>query len=130
MADFIIEQVEINQGSIDKIVGLYQNVWSAQDEQSFESRLLKHSTYEGFQMFTASGIDGAIAGFIYGYTSLPGQYYRNLLEEALSLEESEKWLVHCFELVELAVDPVYVRRGIATGLHNRLQAAYMKKRRS
>ncbi|WP_093855241.1 GNAT family N-acetyltransferase [Tenuibacillus multivorans] len=61
-----------------------------------------------------------MVGFTYGYTSLPQQFYRQKIEQQLSVDERNTWLGHCFEFVELAVDSSYKRQGIGGQLHNEL----------
>ncbi|HEX7064090.1 MAG TPA: GNAT family N-acetyltransferase [Bacillales bacterium] len=59
-----------------------------------------------------------LIGFAYGYSSLPGQFYRGKIAAQLSETQANDWLSDCFEFVELAVNPSYKRLGIASQLHD------------
>ena len=61
-------------------------------------------------------------GFAYGYASLPGQYYHELLARAFDREECDKWLRDCFEFVELAVHPSFRKQGLGRMLTLKLFA--------
>lgn len=82
--------------------------------------MLKHSDYEGFKGFFIKNEEENVVGFIYGYTSLPGQYYNTLLKKELTAEEQNVWLSDCFELVELAVHPDYRKQGFGRVLVKQL----------
>ncbi|UOQ42861.1 GNAT family N-acetyltransferase [Halobacillus salinarum] len=89
------------------------------DFQISLENLHKHSIYEGFKGVKAVNENEDIIGFAYGYTSKPGQFYREKLIEHL-LEIKHLWLNDCFEFVELAVHPGHTREGIGTKLQNHL----------
>ncbi|WP_409305178.1 GNAT family N-acetyltransferase [Peribacillus sp. SCS-155] len=103
---------------IGDVVELYKMIWGA--ESGFCARLQKHSGYHGFIGHTAKTADGEMAGFVYGYCSLPGMYYRKLMEAALTSDEIAYWLDDCYEFVELGVRPKHQGNGIGTMLHDRL----------
>ncbi|SET54376.1 Ribosomal protein S18 acetylase RimI [Salinibacillus kushneri] len=106
-----ILQINDREEKIQKIANLYQNVWQSEDNDSIYERFLRHSTYEGYKGLVVVNGYGEIAGFAYGYTSLPGQYYNGLLAKELDSIERKKWLGDCFEFVELAVDSNYRKQG-------------------
>lgn len=54
------------------------------------------------------------------YTSLSGQYYRELLTSHLKPDLSNEWLANCFEFVELCVHPSVRQKGIESLLHDSL----------
>ncbi|MGC8489936.1 MAG: GNAT family N-acetyltransferase [Clostridia bacterium] len=62
--------------------------------------------------------EGQPVGFAYGYRSIPGQFYRSLLEEHLSGADRAAWLDECFEFVALGVIPEHRRRGYGRLLHD------------
>lgn len=82
--------------------------------------ITKHSTYSGFKGITYINESDKVVGFAYGYTSTPGQFYRQKLEEQFNKEEKKRWLSDCFEFVELAVDPISRQSGIGKQLHDSL----------
>ncbi|UFU00303.1 GNAT family N-acetyltransferase [Radiobacillus kanasensis] len=94
---------------IEKLTEIYKETW--QSEDSFiRERILRHSNYEGYKGFILSEGEEPV-GFAYGYTSQKGQYYNELLREALAESEQQNWLDDCFEVVELAVRPSQRNRG-------------------
>ncbi|WP_407058308.1 GNAT family N-acetyltransferase [Tigheibacillus jepli] len=82
--------------------------------------LRKHASYKGFIGVKAVNNAGEMAGFAYGYTSLPGQFYRMKLEAVLTEQQRKDWLDDCFEFVELAVHPNQRKNGIGSLLHDKL----------
>ncbi|MUK88890.1 GNAT family N-acetyltransferase [Ornithinibacillus sp. L9] len=114
-----ISRFYVNHDEIEKVVQLYDLVWDQQDSEML-NRLKRHSSYPGFVGLVAHSKDNEITGFIYGYTSLTGQYYHGILQEGLE-EEKDFWLHNCFELVEIAVHPEYRKKKVAESLLNNLQ---------
>jgi ribosomal protein S18 acetylase RimI-like enzyme len=125
---FMAEDIEViqfasNDPDIDSIGELYcmtflGEKYSVEDKQNAIKNIQKHARYEGFKGVKARDRDGNIVGFAYGYTSLPGQFYREKVEAQLSVEQINTWLGDCFEFVELAVSPAFRRLGIANTLHD------------
>ena len=64
--------------------------------------------------------DGELIGYAYGYSSLSGQYYHELLASHLAPDTSTEWLRDCFEFVELAVHPSCRKQGLGARLHDQL----------
>lgn len=94
--------------------------FSNEEKESALRNIQKHTTYEGYTGMKATDQDGRLAGFAYGYKSLPGQFYRGKLEEQMTQDQADFWLNDCFEFVELAVDLSYKRRGVGSSLHDKL----------
>jgi ribosomal protein S18 acetylase RimI-like enzyme len=76
----------------------------------------KHVAHEGFACRAAVLDDGALIGFGYGYTTLPGQWWHDLVRRALDADAAREWLVDAFELSELHVLPDYQGSGIGRRL--------------
>lgn len=90
-------------------------------------RIKRHMSYPGFIGLLALDENNLVTGFTYGYISTKGQYYRTLLEAALSKEENDLWLEDCFEYVELLVSPIHRNRGIGKSLMTALLASSKQK---
>src|SRR5690554_1110822 len=75
----------------------------------------KHVGWPGFRLFMAA-IDGNPVGFIYGYRTLPGQWWHDEVRDALVDAGHEQWLANAIELAEIAVLPPFQGRGIGTRL--------------
>jgi ribosomal protein S18 acetylase RimI-like enzyme len=85
--------------------------------QAFE----RHATLEGFRFLAAFDTQTAtLAGFTYGYTSRPGQWWHDQVSLGLSPRRSRQWLGGSFELAELAVRPDYQGQKIGSRLHDGL----------
>ena len=104
---------------IQKVSELYKEIWSSEDD-SIKERILKHSSYRGYRGFVILSREDRVIGFSYGYTSLPGQFYHELLAKEFTSEEYQKWLQDCFEFVELAVHPSYRKQGLGKMLITKL----------
>ncbi|WP_224268150.1 GNAT family N-acetyltransferase [Haloprofundus salinisoli] len=108
--------------ALDAAVSLYWELYS-DSERGWESRaeaatqFERHAEYPGYRGFAAVE-DHEVLGFVYGYTSEPGQFYHDQLATALGPERTERWLRNCFEFVELAVAGDARQRGLGTNLHD------------
>jgi ribosomal protein S18 acetylase RimI-like enzyme len=86
----------------------------------------RHATRSGYRLVVAT--DGsavaaegsAIAGFGWGYIGERGQYWTDLVCDALPGSVTDEWVGGHFEFVELAVAPQYRRRGLGRRLHDTL----------
>ncbi len=74
-----------------------------------------HTGRAGFRC-TAAVADGELAGFGYGYTSAPGQWWHDQVNSALAADVGARWFVDCFELCELHVLPAWQGQGIGRAL--------------
>jgi ribosomal protein S18 acetylase RimI-like enzyme len=83
----------------------------------------RHAANEGFACRAALCDDGSLAGFGYGYTTLPGQWWHDLVRRSMSAETGADWLTDSFELSELRVLPSYQGHGIGRRLLLELAAA-------
>ncbi|MFT4414579.1 N-acetyltransferase family protein [Fredinandcohnia humi] len=110
-----MKKIDCTHNMFRQMAALYQEVWDRNDNDILD-RFYRHSNYEGYRGYIVINDIQQIIGFTYGYTSLPGQYYRGLLEKELNEEDTNTWLDNCFEFVELAVHPQFRKMGIGTGL--------------
>lgn len=88
---------------------------------AFRDHLPVHVTRTGYVGFAARH-GNTMAGFTYGYTSTPRQWWHQQVRGALG-EIADDWLTDAFEYVELAVEPHYRRLGLGRRLHDALLAA-------
>lgn len=117
---FKLREINKDKELLNQVADLYQQVW-AQEDLSIKERVTRHAGYADYRGFVAISNQGEIAGYAYGYSSLPGQYYHGLLSEALNPEEEQTWLTDCFEFVELgSVLPAFRNQGLAKELVNHL----------
>jgi GNAT superfamily N-acetyltransferase len=82
----------------------------------FRESLARHAALPGFRAAVAWAAGAEPAGFGYGHTSLPGQWWHDRAAAALPSERVARWLHEPFVVVELAVRPRLQRRGIGGSL--------------
>jgi ribosomal protein S18 acetylase RimI-like enzyme len=73
--------------------------------------MLRHAKLSHFRCRLAQDSHGDMLGFGYGYTSLPGQWWHDLVRRAVR-EDADYWLREAFELSELHVRPDVQGHGI------------------
>ena len=94
------------------------------DTARFNESLTRHAGRTGFRCYVAEeGAGGRIAGFAYGYASLPGGWWYDIVAAALDPLVVDKWMCDAFEFVELAVHPDAQGQGIGGRLHDALLAS-------
>jgi ribosomal protein S18 acetylase RimI-like enzyme len=100
---------------VDEAMAIYAQAMSypphAATQRAVTAR--RHTAHEGFACRAAVLDDGTLVGFGYGYTTLPGQWWHDLVRRALDDEQSRTWLADAFELSELHVLPEF--QGSGTG---------------
>jgi ribosomal protein S18 acetylase RimI-like enzyme len=79
------------------------------------THMLRHAGFDSFRCRAALNADGRMLGFGYGYTSLPGQWWHDLVRRAIA-GESTYWLGSAFELSELHVLPAAQGAGLGERL--------------
>ncbi|HEU0165246.1 MAG TPA: GNAT family N-acetyltransferase [Thermomicrobiales bacterium] len=107
----------------DAIAGIYERGFhevAGAGEQFLNGQLRKHMGYAGFAGLIALDETSRAVGFVYGYRSEPGQYWREWILPDLAASGLESWLGDLFEFVEFAVDPDFQGRGIGGRLHDAL----------
>jgi ribosomal protein S18 acetylase RimI-like enzyme len=71
-----------------------------------------HVRRAGFRAVATLTTEGQLAGFGYGYTSGPGQWWHDQVRSALDEPARQYWLSTCFEVVELHVRPAAQGHGV------------------
>lgn len=100
------------------VAGIWQEATGAEPMAARElanGTFPKHVSWPGFRMFVAA-IDGNAVGFIYGYRSLPGQWWHDQVRGPLIEAGHADWLTSALELAEVAVLPAFQGQGIGTRL--------------
>lgn len=100
------------------IAGIWRDATgvSTDDAQAFAlGTYPKHVGWPGFRLFVAA-IDANPLGFIYGYQSLPGQWWHDQVVSSLMEAGHECFVENALELAEIAVLPQFQGRGIGTRL--------------
>ncbi|KON83889.1 hypothetical protein AF331_17200 [Rossellomorea marisflavi] len=108
--------MEIRSPYFPRMVRLYSRLFNV-ERIPMEIQFRKHAKYPGHEGYLVVE-NGAVIGYIYGYTSLKGQYYHDLLARHL-LPETD-WIRDAMELVELGVAPEHRGKGIAGKLMDTL----------
>jgi GNAT superfamily N-acetyltransferase len=87
---------------------------------SFAGTISRHAVYGGFRAFGAFNPDRRLVGFSYGYTSVPGRWWRETVARPLTIEQRDYWLTDAFELAELHVHPSAQGFKVGSQLHDLL----------
>jgi ribosomal protein S18 acetylase RimI-like enzyme len=96
-------------------------VWPDAAGDRLDEIVPRHLARPGFRLVAEHDEWGRLAGLAYGYTGAPGQWWHDLVAEALDEAARTHWLrPEHFEFVELAVRPDLRRRGIGARLHDGL----------
>jgi broad specificity phosphatase PhoE len=112
---------------IDELTDVYRSAFTApgydESEESVErfrsGRLLAHVDRDGFRCATLR-VDEELVGFAHGYTGVRGQWWSDQLAERAPQQVADGWVGGHFDVVDLAVDPRWQRRGYASALHDAL----------
>ncbi len=126
-----VEIAEVGPKRVESMNGQLQRVYIAafslppygEDETDvvrFHESLMRHARREGFRCVVAKDEADGVVGFGYGYASKPGQWWRDVVEEALGKESARVWLGDAFELVELAVLPSMQGKHVGGRIHDHL----------
>jgi GNAT superfamily N-acetyltransferase len=87
---------------------------------NFADTLRRHAGYGGFRAFGAFNLRGRLLGFSYGYTSVPGLWWREQVAGPLTPEQREEWFADAFEFAELHVHPSAQGHHLGSQLHDLL----------
>lgn len=108
---------------------LAANVWACYDQvfgdfadyATWRSELFeRHAGRDGYRLAAATIDADQVIGFAWGYVGQRGQYWSDLVHDALPREVVEQWVGDHFEFVELAVSPGHRRNALGQALHDRL----------
>ena len=110
---------------VDEAMGIYVRAMQypahAASQRSVTAR--RHTTNVGFACRAAVLPDDTLVGFGYGYQTMPGQWWHDLVRRALTARVADDWLTDAFELSELHVLPGFQGSGIGRRLLIDLAAA-------
>jgi ribosomal protein S18 acetylase RimI-like enzyme len=127
-----IEISFLDSGQVDQVreqvVQIYREAFSQPPYNQIEAHVAGfsntldwHFHRQGFRFAAAvQAGSGRLAGFAYGYDSLPGQWWHDTVAREMEEAMTRNWLENAFELVELAVSPSFQGRGIGGSLHDRI----------
>lgn len=95
----------------------------------FADAFSRHSKRAGFCFTAAVSTElRQIAGFAYGYTSAPGQWWHDAIAKTMPEELAAVWMEDAFEFAELAVAPEFQGQRIGSRLHDLLLGAIPHQR--
>lgn len=104
------------------VAGAVAGIWSAASNVTDDDAIAfvqgtfpKHVLWPGFRLFLAA-IDDQPVGFVYGYRSLPGQWWHDEVSDGFAAAGLEHWLNDALELAEIAVLPQFQGKGIGSHL--------------
>lgn len=128
--NYVIDSVE-SKGAIkiqEDIIHIYRQAFegapyfkSEGEVTSFRHSLGRHFKRPGFHLLIARDLNTSrTVGFTYGYSGQAGQWWHDIVVEAMDPRIAEIWMLDNFELVEIAVLPAYQGYGIGGALHDRL----------
>jgi ribosomal protein S18 acetylase RimI-like enzyme len=103
---------------VGEAMGIYVRAMQYQDYTGAQRAVTarRHTTNDGFACRAALDEHGALIGFGYGYTTCPGQWWHDLVYQAMTPDAAADWLTGAFELSELHVLPDYQGGGIGRRL--------------
>ncbi|MCA2212418.1 GNAT family N-acetyltransferase [Jidongwangia harbinensis] len=99
---------------LDDVVSVYGAAMGYRSEllQARRGYIAAHVRRPGFRAVATLTTEGQLAGFGYGYTSGPGQWWHDQVRAALDEPDRRPWLGDCFEVVELHVRPTAQGHGV------------------
>ena len=99
---------------LDDVVSVYGEAMGYRTEllQTRRGYIGAHVRRTGFRAVATLTTEGRLAGFGYGYTSGPGQWWHDQVRGALDEPSRRYWLSDCFEVVELHVRPAAQGHGV------------------
>ena len=112
----------------EEIVRIYRQAFksapyykSKSEVASFHQSLGRHIKRPGLNFLIARNLQTSqFVGFTYGYSGQAGQWWHDIVANAMDSQAASVWMRNNFELVELAVIPSHQGYGIGGALHDRL----------
>lgn len=95
------------------VLAAYVRIWG---HKGYEPQVRLHATYPGFKGIAAVSATGEVAGYIYGTTTLPGQWWPDRIAPVIGHERAQQRLYGSFCVTELGIIPLHRRQGLATQL--------------
>ncbi|MEV4467669.1 GNAT family N-acetyltransferase [Micromonospora echinofusca] len=92
---------------LDDVVAVYGEAMGYRPEllEARRGYIATHVRRPGFRAVASLTSEGHLAGFGYGYLGGSGQWWHDQVWRALDAPTRQRWLTHCFEVVELHVRP-------------------------
>ncbi|HHY89321.1 MAG TPA: GNAT family N-acetyltransferase [Chloroflexi bacterium] len=112
----------------DQIVDVYRQAFAdapyyrtEADVIGFAQFIPRHVQRADFRAAVALSLpENRVVGMAYGYRSGPGQWWYDVVSQALGPSRTAEWLADAFQLVELAVHPDAQGRRLGSRLHDSL----------
>lgn len=101
------------------VLDVYEQVWG---HRGFQPQVSRHATYPDFKGLAALTASGKVVGYVYGTSTLPGQWWPDRIAPVIGREPAERRLYGSFCVTELGVLPEHRRHGLATRLMRALLA--------
>jgi len=106
---FALAPFDADSRYLQAVARMYNEVWGGDTK---EYALLRHVNFAGFKGVAALTEYGEVAGAVYGYTDLPGQWWHNHVAAMLGREATDRWLTGSFSVTELAIVAAHRRQGL------------------
>ena len=112
---------DVSAQRLPEVIRLYAAEYRLSPEAAREREAImrRHLGRRRFAAYLALEGD-ALMGFSYGYAGGPGEYWYDLVYQAMPPAMRAEWLAEHFEFVELLVAPEARGRGLGGELHDRL----------
>ncbi|WFE67061.1 GNAT family N-acetyltransferase [Micromonospora sp. WMMD714] len=99
---------------LDDVVTVYGEAMGYRSDllEARRGYIATHARRPGFRAVASLTTEGHLAGFGYGYLGAGGQWWHDQVFRALDPDARQRWLTHCFEVVELHVRPAAQGHGV------------------
>lgn len=101
------------------VAALFRATWPERffSDSEAEARIRQHARFAGFRGLAAVS-DRQVAGFVYGYTNAPGQWWYDQIVQQARRARLQVDLTGSFAFTELAVAAQWRRHGLGQRLHD------------
>ena len=102
---------------LDDVVAVYGEAMGYRPDllEARRGYIATHVRRPGFRAVASLTTEGHLIGFGYGYLGAAGQWWHDQVSRALDADARQRWLTHCFEVVELHVRPAAQGHGLGAG---------------